>query len=145
MSTHWYLFPTFSSCAEMIYIHLMTKKPCSYCPESVLIYSFYGSLEQETSVALVTRYRCQSYKLFKISSAKTALWFNRRSRKGSPFSKNKTSKQESWNNSIFQNTRDISDISYFKVKFFHAFNWTFTPIPFGSSCLQLQKLAMQVS
>ena len=111
MSTHWYLFPTFSSCAEMIHIHLMTKKPCSYCPESVLIYSFYGSLEQETSVALVTRYRCQSYKLFKISSAKTAWWFNRRSRKGSPFSKNKTSRKESWNNSIFQKTIDISNIS----------------------------------
>ena len=110
MSTHWYLFPTFSSCAEMIYIHLMTKKPCSYCPKSLLIYSFYGSLEQETSVALVTRYRCQSYKLFKISSAKTAWWFNRRSRKGSPFSKNKTFRKESWNNSIFKR-REILVIS----------------------------------
>lgn len=51
----------------MIYIHLITKKPCSYCPESLFIYSFYVFLEQETSTALVTRYRCQSYKLFKIN------------------------------------------------------------------------------
>ena len=72
MSTHWYLFPTFLRRDDLYTFNV--KKPCSYCPESLLIYSFYGSLEQDTSVALVSRYKCQSYKLFKISYAKTAWW-----------------------------------------------------------------------